>query len=127
MTTVRTLRVRYFAHASLSPFEVEKRIKEAKTQIEDPGSDEPQPDYTDRLLIEILAQQVAARRHLLVLALIAVLGVAASVICAIVIAVQVTKANQSGSGSSSSSYCGIYRCRPPASSTADAATDKAIS
>ncbi|MFC3449881.1 hypothetical protein [Amycolatopsis speibonae] len=112
MTTARDLHVRYFADAPLSPLDVEKRLKEAKAQIEDgDGAGEPGPDCTDRLLVEILAQQVAARRHLLILAVIAVLGVAASVICAIVIAVQVTKANaHSGSGSSSSSYCGLYRC-----------------
>ncbi|OXM53885.1 hypothetical protein [Amycolatopsis alba] len=104
-------RVRYFATASLDPYEVEKRIKNAKAQVEGiDGVDEPSPVYTDQLLVEILAQQVAARRYLLTLAVIAVLGVAASVICAIVIAVQVTEANAHSSSSSSSSYCGLYRC-----------------
>jgi len=108
--TVGNGRVRYFANADITPDGVEKRVKGAAAQDEESGEYAVSHEqYTDRLLVEILAQQVAARRHMLVLATIAVLGVMASVICAIVIAVQVTKAN-SRSSSSSSSYCTIYSC-----------------
>jgi hypothetical protein len=84
----------------VSPLSVDMRTKKRITEETSEHQD------TNVLLAEILAQQVAARRHLLILAVIAVLGVAVSAICAIVIAVQVTQAN-----SSSSSRCtSIYSC-----------------
>ena len=84
----------------VSPLSVDRRTKKQIT-----GETSEHQD-TNVLLAEILAQQVAARRHLLVLTVIAVLGVIASTICALVIAVEVTQAN-----SSSSSRCtSIYSC-----------------
>ncbi len=103
-------RARYFANADITPDGIEKRVKGAAAQDEESGEFAVSHEqYTDRLLVEILAQQVAARRHLLVLASIAVLGVVVSVICAIIIAVQVTEAN-SRSSNSSSYRCSIYSC-----------------
>ncbi|WP_328606163.1 hypothetical protein OG943_40380 [Amycolatopsis sp. NBC_00345] len=56
----------------------------------------------------MLAQQVATRRYLLGLTVIAVLGVVASVICGIVIAVRTVKANHVTAGSES--ICSAYSC-----------------
>jgi hypothetical protein len=90
----------YQGAADTSPLSVERRVKKRITAETSEHQD------TNALLTEILAQQVAARRHLLVLAVVAVLGVIASTICALVIAVEVTQAN-----SSSSSRCtSIYSC-----------------
>ncbi|MEV0065342.1 hypothetical protein [Amycolatopsis sp. NPDC050768] len=70
---------RYFSTSDLHPEEVQKRLKESA----EAGQDQA---YVQHLLVELLAQQVATRRYVLVLTTIAVLGVVASVICGIVIA-----------------------------------------
>ena len=103
-------RVRYSAAASCAADSVEARIRAAATRYAESDEDEePGNRYRDRILVEILAQQVASRQHLVILATIAVLGVIASVICAVVIAVQVTKANDHTT-STSSVHCTIYGC-----------------
>jgi hypothetical protein len=92
---------RYHSLGALGPDEVERRLKTS--------AEEGQNQFhVQRILIEVLAQQVATRRHLLGLTVIAVLGVVASVICGIVIAVQTVKANHVTS--SSESICSAYSC-----------------
>jgi hypothetical protein len=100
--------VRYIANAPCAGYNVEARLKAATAQDEESGEyEEPDDLYRDRILIEILAQLVASRRHLLIVATIAVLGVISSLICAIVIAVQVTEANRH---TTVSSPCSILGC-----------------
>jgi hypothetical protein len=89
----------FHSAADVAPLSVERRVKKRITEETSEHQD------TNLLLTEILAQQVAARRHLLILAVVAVLGVIASTICALVIAVEVTQAN-----SSSSRCTSIYSC-----------------
>jgi hypothetical protein len=64
-----------YPEALLRPDAVARRLAEPR--------DEP---TTERILLEILAQQIAARRHLRVLEIIAVLAVIAIVVVAIVFA-----------------------------------------
>lgn len=73
------------------------RVSETTTHQED----------TNTILAEILNLQVAMRFHLRVLSVVAVIGVVASVICAVIIAVQVTQANKNGATACAS----IYSCR----------------
>jgi DNA polymerase III psi subunit len=89
---------RYHAMSDLAPSAVEQRVKKRLA-----GESSEHQD-TNLLLVEILAQQVAARRHLLLVAVIAMLGVAVSAVCAIVIAVQVTHANTQKSCTGYSCY-----------------------
>ncbi|WP_329070997.1 hypothetical protein [Amycolatopsis sp. NBC_01480] len=86
---------------ALGPPGVERRLK---TSAEE-GQNEL---HLQRILVEVLAQQVATRRYLLGLTVIAVLGVVASVICGIVIAVQTVEANHVTS--SSEPICSAYSC-----------------
>jgi hypothetical protein len=65
-------RVRYNQAASVSPYDVEKRLKGV--------ADETDRQYTDRLLVELLAQQISTRRHLLVLSTMAVAAPVLSVL-----------------------------------------------
>ncbi|MEW2499413.1 hypothetical protein ACQPXB_03820 [Amycolatopsis sp. CA-161197] len=70
---------RYYSTSDLHPDEVQKRLKESA----EAGHNQA---HVQRLLVELVAQQVAIRRYLLVLTTIAVLGLVASVICGIAIA-----------------------------------------
>lgn len=93
---------RYHETSDLSPWGVENRLKESA----EAGDNQA---HVQRLLVEILAQHVATRRYVLLLATIAVLGVVASLICAVIIAVQVTKATDTIT-SSGQTIGSLYTC-----------------
>ncbi|WP_326568076.1 hypothetical protein VSH64_40785 [Amycolatopsis rhabdoformis] len=75
---------RYYSTSDLHPEEVQKRLKESA----EVGHNQA---HVQRLLVELLAQQIATRRYVMVLTTIAVIGVVASVICGIVIASGVSR------------------------------------
>ncbi|MFI5605970.1 hypothetical protein [Amycolatopsis sp. NPDC051903] len=67
---------RFHALTDLSPASVERRLEESAEAAHNQA-------HNRRLLIELLAQHVANRRHPLVLAAVAVPGVLASLVCAL--------------------------------------------